>query len=146
MVPGVGCFVYAKSLTADGEYEKAVVCDKSLKKLTVKYLSGQKQSFNIRKFECVVWNVEPNPADLRVGTLVIASEEEHGREQKMMTGRIREIKTNLRKKTTYLIDRFDGKSVIVNLSKLRSIPEGDQTGKYYPLLFSISSLSLFYIS
>ena len=128
MVPGIGSFVFAKSISADDKYEKALVYEKNLKKVTVKYLNGQKQSFNIRQFDCVVWNVEPKPADLRVGTLVIASNEESGREQVMMLGRLREIKTNIRKKTSYVVDRFDGKSIVVNLSKLRIIPEGGQIG------------------
>lgn len=131
MVPGIGSFVFAKSLSLQDQYEKAVVCEKNLKKVTVKYLTGQKQTFNIRRFDSVVWNVEPKAADLRVGTLVISSDEEHDREEIMTLGRIREIKTNIRKKTTYLVDRFDGKSIFVNLVKMRVIPEGDQPGSAF---------------
>lgn len=138
VVPGVGSFVFAKSLSRVDQYDKAVVCDKNHKKVSVKYLNGQKQTFAIRQFECVVWNVEPNAADLRIGTLVITSEEEHGREQVMMLGRIREIKTNARKKTTYLVDLFDGKSIVVNLARLRVIPEGDQPSMYFKKCFQFS--------
>jgi len=127
MVPGVGTFIFARNASEVTRYEKAVVNEKSLKKVTVKYLNGQKTSFNIRQFDCVIWNVEPNPADLRVGSLVIASDDDSGREQIMMLGRLREIKTNARKKTTYVVDRFDGKSIVVTLSKLRIVPEGDET-------------------
>ena len=109
-------------------YEKGVVCEKNLKKITVKMLNGKKQVYNLRKFDAVVWNVEPKPTDLRIGSLVISSDEEHGREQVMILGRIREIKTNLRKRTTYLVDRFDETSIITTLSKIRVVPEGDQTG------------------
>ena len=129
VVPGVGTFIFARNASEVTRYEKAVVNEKSLKKVTVKYLNGQKTSFNIRQFDCVIWNVEPNPADLRVGSLVIASDDDSGREQIMMLGRLREIKTNVRKKTTYVVDRFDGKSIVVTLSKLRIVPEGDETGK-----------------
>ena len=94
VVPGVGCYVYAKTPTNDDLYGKAVVVERNLKKITVKYLSGKKQTYNIRRFDAVVWNIEPNPTDLRVGTLIIASDEEHGREQSMSRGRLREIKTN----------------------------------------------------
>ena len=130
VVPGVGCYVYAKTPTNEDLYGKAVVVEKNLKKITVKYLSGKKQTYNIRQFDAVVWNIEPNPTDLRVGTLVIASDEEHGREQSMSRGRLREIKTNARKRTTYLVDFFDGRSVWVTLGKMRVIPEGDHASQY----------------
>eukprot|EP00795_Rhopilema_esculentum_P010930 gene10930-19765_t len=127
IVPNQGCYVYAKVPSSQSSYEKGVVCEKNLKKITVKMLNGKKQVYNLRKFDAVVWNVEPKPTDLRIGSLVISSDEEHGREQVMILGRIREIKTNLRKRTTYLVDRFDETSIITTLSKIRVVPEGDQT-------------------
>ena len=147
VVPGVGTFIFARSASDVNRYEKAVVNEKNLKKVTVKYLNGQKTSFNIRQFDCVIWNVEPNPADLRVGSLVIASDDDSGREQIMMLGRLREIKTNVRKKTSYVVDRFDGKSIVVTLSKLRIVPEGDEAGKF-PFLYVFKWLSygIFYWS
>ena len=145
MVPGVGTYIFAKSVSNENQYEKAVVHEKNLKKLTVKYLNGQKQTFSIRQFDSVVWNVDPNPADLRVGTLVIVSDEDSGREQIMILGRLREIKTNARKKTSYIVDKFDGKSIVVNLAKLRIIPEVDQTGKFSCPFFSLINRTLYCI-
>ena len=120
--------MFAKMSGTENVYQKAVVHEKNLKKLTVKYLDGKKQSYNIRDFGAVLWNVDPNPADLRVGTLIIASEEEQGLDNKMLRARIHAIKTNSRKRTSYQVDFFDGRSIWTVLGKIRVIPEGDQTG------------------
>ncbi len=129
MVPSTGSFVYARVPADPDIYKKAVVSEKNLKRITVKFLDGKKQTYNIRDFGAVLWNVDPNPADLRVGSLIIASDEEHGSTLQMSRARIREIKTNSRKRTSYLVDFFNGISMWTVLSKIRILPETDETGK-----------------
>ncbi len=128
VVPSTGCYVYAR-LPGDADvYLKAVVVEKNLKRVYVKFFSGKKQGYNVRDFAAVLWNIDPKPTDLRVGTLVIVADEEHGSVERMIRARIREIKTNSRKRTSYLVDIFDGRSIWTVLSKIRVLPESDVTG------------------
>eukprot|EP00794_Sanderia_malayensis_P015967 gene15967-17573_t len=127
LVPNTGCFVFAKTPSNPNVYKKAIVVEKNLKRITVKFLDGKKFTYNIRDFGAVLWDVDPNAADLRVGTLIIGLDDEHGSTLTMSRGRIREIKTNSRKRTMYLIDFANEFSLWTSLSRIRMLPETDDT-------------------
>ena len=66
VLPGIGCFVYAKSPEDPTKYEKAIVVEKTDEEITVKTLSsGVDVQFEIDDTDAVIYNEEPNFADIR---------------------------------------------------------------------------------
>ena len=94
----------------------------------MKLLDGKKLTYNLRDFESVIWNAEPKKSELRVGALVISGDESRETGRRMTLGRVREIRTAPKKRTRFLVDFYDGKSVLVTLDKLRVVPQMRSSG------------------
>ena len=121
-MPGIGCFVYAKSPEDPTKYEKAIVVEKTDEAITVKTLSsGVEVQFEIDDTDAIIYNEEPNFADIRRGNKVIASKGgSRGTSGKftMTPGKIMDIDFSSRK---FKVSFDDGKTKVLTVEQLRLV-------------------------